>query len=420
MENAHDLSSTPSASSSDIAKELAKIEDIKQQWLATLDAIKDPIAIIDEDYKIIKSNEAMARLTAHGDVRQIVGDKCHKIFAGLDVPCLGCTAMEALKDGSTKDFTYEHPADQKIFEISSYPIRRDEAGEARGVVQVYRDRTFHRKIEDRIRQHDKLTSLGFLAGGIAHEINNPLSGILLFSQMLLKELRPTDSHHADIVEIEAAAQRCKEIVQQILDFSRQSSRSSDINLVTLNLSELISAALRLAQVLKVAKETQVTFEWEDEDIEVLGCRSRLVQVFLNLIKNAFQAMPTGGNLHILQSNKQQDGQTMVVVEIRDTGAGIATAHLPKIFDPFFTTKGPGEGTGLGLAICYGILKELGGELSAISQIGVGTSFYVTLKAAAQQPPREHNLKVMPQQSEPTPLRAAQPPVESTEEPPSGE
>ena len=259
-----------------------------------------------------------------------------------------------------------------------------------------------------------------MAGGIAHEINNPLSGILLFSQMLLKELRPTDSHHADIVEIEAAAQRCKEIVQQILDFSRQSSRSSDINLVTLNLSELISAALRLAQVLKVAKETQVTFEWEDEDIEVLGCRSRLVQVFLNLIKNAFQAMPTGGNLHILQSNKQQDGQTMVVVEIRDTGAGIATAHLPKIFDPFFTTKGPGEGTGLGLAICYGILKELGGELSAISQIGVGTSFYVTLKAAAQQPPREHNLKVMPQQSEPTPLRAAQPPVESTEEPPSGE
>ena len=390
MAHAHKL---PPSSHEELSAQLAKIEDIKRQWLATLDAIHDPIAIIDENYRIQKSNTSMARLTPHGDVRKIIGEKCHKIFAGQDLPCAGCPALKALKEHRSQEFTYQRPSDDKVFEISSFPI---EHSHERLIVQVYRDRTFQRKIEEKIRQHDKLTSLGFLAGGIAHEINNPLSGILLFSQMILKELRQGDDHYQDIVEIEAAAQRCKEIVQQILDFSRQSSYVPDPNLERVSLSDVMNTAMRLAQVLKVAKETQVMFEMTSENVEVWGCRSRLIQVFLNLFKNAFQAMPQGGTLYVMQSFEKVDGTRKAVVEVRDTGVGISQEHLPKIFDPFFTTKNQGEGTGLGLAICYGIMRELGGKLTAISKPGVGSSFYVSLKAVG--PEKERILRAVPKDS----------------------
>lgn len=389
MEHAKHLPS----SFDELSEQLAQIEDIKRQWLATLDAIDDPIAIIDENYRILKSNQSMARLTTHGDVRRIIGEKCHKIFAGQDTPCAGCPALKSFREAAPQEFTFQHPKNGKTFEISSYPIRSPEGEPTRRVVQVYRDRSFQRQMEEKARQHDKLTSLGFLAGGIAHEINNPLSGILLFSQMLLRELRPTDEHHQDVVEIEAAAQRCKDIVGQILDFSRQSSKLSPQNLLRVGLTDVVGSALRLAQVLKVAKETRVVQQWESESVEVWGCRSRLLQVFLNLFKNAFQAMSQGGDLYVLQSFKHVEGKNMAVVEIRDTGVGIPSENMPKIYDPFFTTKGPGEGTGLGLAICYGILKELGGELHALSQPQVGTSFYVSLNVVQQEESR--GLKVVP-------------------------
>lgn len=356
------------------------LEKIKLHWMATLDAIDDPIAIIDVNYRIQKSNKAMASLTEHGDVKQIIGEKCHKVFAGRDVPCTGCTAMKALKTDSKQEFVYER-SDGKIFEISSHPVDGYDQSLPSVVVQVYRDRTYAKKMQDKIRQHDKLTSLGLLAGGIAHEINNPLSGILLFSQMVLKELSSDDDHYQDVMEIEAAAQRCKEIVQQILDFARHSSVQDGDQFSSVCLEGAIATAMRFAQVLKVAKDTRVIYEWESRDVQVWGSSTKLIQVFLNIFQNAFQAMPDGGELFVVQSSRQVDGQKIIEIEIRDTGIGIAEEHLGRIYDPFFTTKKPNEGSGLGLAICYGMLSEMQGGIHVQSKLQIGTSVCVSLRSS---------------------------------------
>ena len=145
-------------------------------------------------------------------------------------------------------------------------------------------------------------------------------------------------------------------------------------------------AERFSRVLKVAKESQVIYEWNNSEIKILGCRGRLIQVFINILKNAFQAMPDGGEIFVSQWQECLDGKLMVGLEIRDTGVGIAKEHLSRIFDPFFTTKSDQEGTGLGLAISYGIIQELGGDLTVTSTPGEGTVVRVYLCSATDYPP----------------------------------
>lgn len=380
----------------------AFLEDIKMQWQSTLDAISDPIVIIDSHHTIIRSNLAMAEFTEHKDVKKIIGQKSYAVFAGLDQPPEECVAHKVFAQGVKEDYVYERLSDSKIFEISVFPLRcgrygaryddnrvadfqKNDDSEILMVVCVYRDRTLHYKMEDKIRQHDKLTSLGLLASGIAHEINNPLSGILLFSQMLLKELSAKDQHYGDVVEIESAAQRCKEIVHQVLDFSRQPKRTAQIH-DEIELLDVIQSAERFSRVLKVAKDSRLIYEWGQPEVSVHGCRGRLIQVFINIFKNAFQAMPDGGEIYVSQWIEHIDNQLMVVVEVRDTGVGIPKEHMNRIFDPFFTTKSDQEGTGLGLAISYGIITELEGDLCVSSTPKEGTTITVTLKACGGYPP----------------------------------
>lgn len=378
-------------SGDDTDAEFLDLEEIKFQWQSSLDAISDPIAIIDSNYNIRRSNIAMAEFTTHKDVKRIVGEKSYAVFAGLEEPCAGCLVPEVFASAQQQEYMYER-ADGKVFEISCFPLtaspgssRAQGSYQVKSVVQVYRDRTLHNQIQAKIRQHDKLTSLGLLASGIAHEINNPLSGILLFSQMLLKELSAQDEHYGDVVEIEAAAQRCREIVRQVLEFSRQSSGSIKQK-EELSLREIIQSAERFSRVLKIAKESRVIYTWDQAEIKILGWRGRLIQVFINIFKNAFQAMPDGGEIFVSQWQECVDGKLMVGLELRDTGVGIAKEHLERIFDPFFTTKNDQEGTGLGLAISYGIIRELDGELTVTSTCDEGTTIRVYLPSASAYPP----------------------------------
>ena len=355
------------------------LEHLKSQWVATLDAIDDPIAIIDKNYNIIKSNLAMANLSSTGDVKKILSQKCYKIFAGRNKPCIGCKVLNGIKKNQSDQFIYTSNDNEKIFEISSFPIKSQNT-DTEYSVQIYRDRTLHTKMQERMMQHDKLTSLGLLAAGISEKINNPLSSILLFSQMLIKELPSSNTHYQDMIEIEAAAQRCKEIVNQILEFSRQGSYDVDKKLENIQLKEIISSSLRFSQVLKVAKECKITMNFQNPDIEVLGCKNRLIQVFLHIFNNAFLSMPEGGELTIIQDTEIYKNSKRVKIEIKDTGKGIKKEHITKIFDPFFTTKPTSRSSGLGLAICYGIIKELGGDISVSSILGYGSQFFVYLKA----------------------------------------
>lgn len=351
------------------------VENLKLQWMSMIDAIIDPIMTVNKNYEISKTNKAMAALSDSLDVKSVIGKKCYQIFANSNKPCDGCMMRKAFEDGNSYNFELPLDNNKKYFEVTSQPWK-NEKGIVEGVVQVYRDRTEAKSLHAQLVQSEKLASIGLLAGGIAHEINNPLGGILIFSQMLLKELDKKSPHYQDVVEIEGATQRCKEIVDRLLEFARQQPGVAPPSSELIRLEDTISTAMRFASVAENAKKCEIFYDWSHKDGETIGDRNKFIQVFLNIFQNAFQAMPKGGVLTITQREQMKDHKHFHIIEIKDTGVGIPPDQIDKIFDPFFTTKEPGEGTGLGLAICYGIITELGGDLSVQSDLGEGTSFFI--------------------------------------------
>lgn len=353
------------------------VEGLKKRWMATVDAIIDPLMLIDKDYTILQANRALA---AHGqkDIRELVGSKCYEAFAGRKSPCPGCKLQGSWQSQEPKTFELQKVAGDRFYEVNTQPIM-DAKGELEGSLHIYRDRSLAKQMENQLIQHEKLASIGLLAGGIAHELNNPLGGILLFSQMVLRTMAKTDAHYQDVVEIEAAAQRCKHIVENLLDFARKQPLVEEKGRhERLELQEPIVSALRFCSVGRATERVQISEEWSPDGAPALGNRNRLTQVFLNLIQNALQAMPQGGRLRLRTYQREDETGSWSIGEVIDTGVGIAPDQLQKIFDPFYTTKPEGEGTGLGLSICHGIVQDFGGRIEVDSVLHQGSCFRVII------------------------------------------
>ncbi len=219
--------------------------------------------------------------------------------------------------------------------------------------------------------------------GFAHEINNPLGGIIVFAQMLLREIDKSSPHYQDVEEIENAAQRCKSIVENMLDFARQ--RPIRPKLEPIDFHAAIENALRFACVgHNSGNRCEVKTDLSATTYEGLGDKNRLIQVILNLCTNALQAMPKAGVLTIRTENTQSLDATYLNIQVSDTGVGIKRDHLPKIFDPFFTTKEPGQGTGLGLSVVHGLILDMGGTIDVESRVKQGTSFQIRLPITKQK------------------------------------
>ena len=229
------------------------------------------------------------------------------------------------------------------------------------------------RLEEQMVQTEKLTSLGLLAAGVAHEVNTPLAVISNYIQMLAKQIPTDDPRQKTIERIVKQTFRASEIVNNLLNFSRTGAAEFievDLNTVLDETLTLVQHPLKTAQV-KVVKN------YKEQLPFVLGSVTRLQQVFLNLFMNARDAMPGGGLLEVRTG--AQNGS--VEVEVSDTGQGIAAEHLHRIFDPFFTTKATGRGTGLGLSVSYGIIKEHAGKVDVRSTPGKGTSFRLEFPVA---------------------------------------
>lgn len=354
------------------------VEELKRRWVATIDALVDPLIFVNKDYTIGKANKALSEISGDKDIRSMIGRKCHEVFADSPTPCEGCLLSQSIEKGQPHSFNLKDVRKKFYFEVSSQPVF-DKEGNLEGCVHIYRDRTEAQALQEQLVQSEKLASIGLLAGGIAHEINNPLGGILIFSQMLLRELPEGSPFLDDVTEIEAATQRCKSIVERLLDFARaQPSDLKSKKEVPINLTEAAKSALRFAKVHSNAKKIEIEERWGPESMQVLGDRNNFIQLFLNLMQNAFHAMPDGGTLILSSNLKEKNGKKFGLWEVQDTGVGIATEHMSRIFDPFFTTKEPGEGTGLGLSICYGICQESGGTLEVESELNHGTTFRISL------------------------------------------
>ena len=235
------------------------------------------------------------------------------------------------------------------------------------------DITQRMRLEEQMVQTEKLTSLGLLAAGVAHEVNTPLAVISNYIQMLAKQIPADDPRQKTIERIVKQTFRASEIVNNLLNFSRTGTpefSAVDLNSVLEETLTLVQHPFRTAQV-------NVIKNYTHQLPLVLGSTTRLQQVFLNLFMNARDAMPTGGMLEVRTA--AHNGS--VEVEVTDTGTGIATEHLKRIFDPFFTTKTSGRGTGLGLSVSYGIIKEHAGKVDVRSTPGKGTSFRLEFPVA---------------------------------------
>ncbi|MDY7037017.1 MAG: ATP-binding protein, partial [Thermodesulfobacteriota bacterium] len=232
-------------------------------------------------------------------------------------------------------------------------------------------------------QSEKIASVGRMAAGVAHEINNPMSGILIYAELLRDELKNSPQQQSDVQEIIDQTHRCKKIVSDLLEFSRQSvGRVS-----TFNVEEMMQKSLNLLINQALFQNIKITFEIEPEIPEMIGDMGQLQQVFTNLFINAADAMDGKGHLDINVFFNPEKNQFTIIVT--DSGPGIPEGLKGKIFDIFFTTKPVGKGTGLGLSISRNIINLHGGNIIVECPQGGGTQFIIELPLGfVDQPPDE--------------------------------
>lgn len=245
-----------------------------------------------------------------------------------------------------------------------------------GVFNDLREKLAHeermRKMMSRVAQAEKMASMGQLAAGVAHEINNPLTGILLYANLVLESLDDIDSRREDLRFVIEDANRCRDIVRNLLTYSRQTGSNREC----LDLNELVERSLSLIRDQKLFLRVEVAKELSQAQILIDADRNQLSQVIINLAMNAIDAMGRVGTLTLRTYLDSDAGKAFV--EVSDTGCGIPPENLSKIFDPFFTTKEPGKGTGLGLSTVYGIMKDNDGGISVKETSSEGTTFILEL------------------------------------------
>ncbi len=273
---------------------------------------------------------------------------------------------------------------------------RDAAGEVISFVAVCRDVTEKRLLERQLWQAQKMEALGTLAGGIAHDFNNILASIMGFTELALDDTPPEGRARGSLARVLKASNRAKELVRQILTFSRRADREQR----TLMADQIIGEALRLMEA-TLPKNIEITAQVQAQDCAILADPSQIHQIMMNLCTNAAQAMREGGRMAVrtrlahLGEDAPAQARTLppgryLRLTVEDTGAGIAPDILGRIFDPFFTTKDSGEGTGLGLAVVHGIVCSLGGAIYAESEPGQGATFTVLLPTVAPRPTPAHH------------------------------
>ena len=261
------------------------------------------------------------------------------------------------------------------------PVSRDEIGVLQKTFKEMiaslkeRDRRRSVKAENRLLQSEKQASVGRLAAGVAHEINNPLTGVLTFTRLLLKSEDMTEKSRSHLQKIAESTVRIRKIVKGLLDFSRQTEldrESTDIN-------KLLNSTISLMENQALVKGVSIEFNSGENLPDVILDRSQIQGVFLNIIINALDSIESGGTIVVstgISMSASDTDQKGLEISISDTGCGISPEDLDRLFEPFFTTKEVGKGTGLGLAVSFGIVQRHGGTIRVQSEVGRGSTFTI--------------------------------------------
>ncbi len=358
------------------------------------------IMALNPDFTVVDANAACLR--AVGKTRaEALGKPCHEVVKGFYAPCslsqtgFECPVAQTLKTGKSSVAIHEYTdagGRTSYFNIATYPIK-DKNGVVVRIIELWREitRQISSRWEDQVRrmetdmkkviQEDRMISLGRLVASCVHEINNPIQGLLTFSRLMESMVDAGPLTSEDLEEFKKFTglmskelERCGEIISGLLSFSRQSSveyRQVDINDIIHSVISLTRHKMELANI-------RLHTEFHNEPLYVTGDTNQLQQCVLNLIFNALEAMPGGGELYIVTGKDEEGGPR---IEIRDTGCGIREKDLDHIFDPFFTTREDGKGVGLGLSIVYGMVRNHEGAVTVDSREGEGASFVLTFPSS---------------------------------------
>jgi PAS domain S-box-containing protein len=356
----------------EIWQSLAILRRSQKEWQDTFDNITDMISIHDKDFNIIRANKAFSAYLGMTP-RDVLNRKCYDLMHhGAAMPIASCPHQKTLQEKiAVTEEVFDEKA-KKTFRTTTYPYYSD-TGDLIGSIHIARDITEEKEREMNLIMTERLASLGLMASGIAHEINNPLESVMICAEMLLLKVSRDTYDHAQFEKylkiIDEEVMRCREITGTMLSFARRTPaehQDVDIHLLLDKTIDLVGYQGRLRQV-TVKKHY-------GEAIRIRGNEGGLRQVFLVLVVNALDAMENKGMLTI-ETGKQEKSAW---IRISDTGPGVPKEILDRIFQPFFSTKIGKGGTGLGLSIAHRIVSDHRGAITVESEPGSGTAFTVVL------------------------------------------
>ncbi|HLA77582.1 MAG TPA: ATP-binding protein [Vicinamibacteria bacterium] len=357
------------ALAAEVAHRTREARQARSLLQVVVDTTPASLLVLDPDFKVIQANRMAEQV--HGV--DLVGKHCFDMRLGRSDRCRECPTWDLLASGAAKAPPCPHtdPRTGEVLAVESHPLRLPDGRDYLLVVE--RVITEQSKLHARLVHQEKMAAFGLLAAGVAHEMGNPLSSIEAQLQLLdPQQLPPAPASVIGVVRQEVG--RLRRILRELVDFARR--RRDEATLVSVQ--SVVEDALRLLRHDPRMRRVQSLQELDPETPPVFMVEDHLMQVVLNLMINALDAMPEGGSLKV----EIQPVRGQVVLRVHDSGLGMDRAVLARCFEPLFSTKPPGKGTGLGLSISRDILRAIGGEVELHSAPGRGTTAVITLPGAS--------------------------------------
>lgn len=400
------LANTFNKMADQINSSITALRRSKEEWEKTFDSIHDIITIQDRDMRIVRANRA-AHEAFQVQPGGLNGRHCYEVFRGTNELCPNCPQLLTLQENKTHTGNITHENLGKTFLVTSSPmLNRD--GEFTHLIHIAKDITGYKKMEAELFQSRKMEAIGTLAGGIAHDFNNILSAILGYADLARDEIPQGSPTRNYLDQVLKAGHRAKELVKQILTFSRKGQETPQ----PMRPSSIIKEALKLMRA-SLPTTIDIHEEIAPDCGIILASPTNIHQVVVNLCTNAFHAMENEQgvlNVKLTRMDLKKDeaahrsgvsAGAYVELLVKDTGCGMDKATMDRIFEPYFTTKDIGKGTGLGLALVHGIVQDCRGFIRVESEPGKGSAFHLYFPVIEEKPAKaeEEKPEILPRGNE---------------------